>query len=85
LTIAPPLPAIWSANADARASGPNRLVSNSARSFEESRSSTDAPRTMPALLINTVTSRAASAAAVTDLASVTSRVSAVTRGSVVSI
>ena len=73
--------AIRSANADAKASGPNRLVSSSSRSVGAPRLEHRRAAEMPALLISTLTSDAVSAAAATDWGSVTSRVSATTRGS----
>lgn len=84
LTMAPDRCAIRSANAEARANGPNRLVSNSSRRSVVSGTSTDTPREMPALLISTLTSVAVSAAAATESASLTSSRNGTTRGSVTS-
>ncbi len=79
--MAPACAAIPSANAAAIASGPNRLVSSSSRNSAVSGVSTEAPRAMPALLISTLTSGAAVAAAATDAGSVTSSATGTTRGS----
>src|SRR3954447_16612913 len=80
----PPLAASTGANARVTRTGPQKLVSNSARAPARSAAPTREPAPdTPALLTTSVTSVSCSAAAATAAGSVTSRATGVSRGSVI--